>query len=218
MMRMAGRGNSTVESKRLRGRRNDPQGVRARVLDVAAALFQTHGYHATGMRDVMQVSGISSGALHHHFPTKDALALAVITDRVAPAVRESWIDPVRTASSVGKGVLKVFADIIDGIEQRGSVAGCPLNNLAMELSFSNPRFRASLQAVFQEWQTMLEARIRETKGGARLDRAERDAAAAFIIAAYSGAMNLAKTTQSASPLRDAATSLSSWLQERGFAH
>jgi AcrR family transcriptional regulator len=188
------------------------------VLDAAAGLFQTRGYHATGMREVMQASGISSGALHHHFPTKEALALAVITERVAPAVRESWIDPVRTAASVSKGVRHVFANIIAGIEQRGSVAGCPLNNLAMELSFSNPRFRESLQAIFQEWQRTLAARIGETKGGGRLDRTKRAAAAAFIIATYSGAMNLAKTTQSASPLRDAVANLSGWLEERGFAH
>lgn len=211
-------GNWTVQLQRPRGRRNDPEGLRARVLDAAAGLFQTRGYHATGMREVMQASGISSGALHHHFPTKDALALAVITERVAPAVRESWIDPVRTAASVSKGVRHVFANIIDGIEQRGSVAGCPLNNLAMELSFSDPRFRESLQAIFQEWQRTLAARIGETKGGGRLDRTKRAAAAAFIIAAYSGAMNLAKTTQSASPLRDAVANLSGWLEERGFAH
>jgi AcrR family transcriptional regulator len=212
-----GRGKRSVKLKTARSRRNDPEGVRARVLDAAAVLFQTHGYHATGMRDVMHATGISSGALHHHFPTKDALALAVITDRVAPVVRETWIDPLRTASSVSQGVRQVFRDIITGIERRGSVAGCPLNNLAMELSFSNPGFRESLQAIFQEWQTSLAARIGETKGGAQLDRNKCAAAAAFIIATYSGAMNLAKTTQSASPLRDAAAHLSGWLQERGFA-
>lgn len=196
-----------------RGRRNDPEGLRTRVLDATAGLFQTRGYHATGMRDVMQAGGISSGALHHHFPTKDALALAVITERVAPVVRESWIDPVRTAASVSEGVRQVFASIISGIEQRGSVSGCPLNNLAMELSFSHPRIRASLQGIFQEWQRALAARIAETKRGARLDRRKRAAAAAFIIATYSGAMNLAKATQSASPLRDALANLSGWLQE-----
>jgi AcrR family transcriptional regulator len=194
-------------------RRNNPEGLRARVLDAAARLFQARGYHATGMREVMQASGISSGALHHHFPTKDALALAVITERVAPVVRESWIDPVRTAASVSEGIRKVFADIIDGIEQRGSVAGCPLNNLAMELSFSNPRFREPLQAIFQDWQSALATRIGQTKRATGLSATKRAAAAAFIIATYSGAMNLAKTTQSAAPLRDAVATLSPWLEE-----
>ncbi|HXS21811.1 MAG TPA: helix-turn-helix domain-containing protein [Steroidobacteraceae bacterium] len=198
-------------------RRNDPQGLRARILDSAARLFQERGYHATGMRDVMQDTGVSSGALHHHFPTKDALALAVITDRIGPIVRAAWIDPVRRGPSLGKAVAQVFTDITRGIEERGAVTGCPLNNLAMELSFSSPQLRAPLEAIFQEWQSVLADRIGETSAGARLDRRKRAAAATFIIAAYSGAMNLAKTTQSASPLRTAASNLAVWLSERSFA-
>jgi TetR/AcrR family transcriptional regulator, transcriptional repressor for nem operon len=206
-----------MKSKPRRSRRNDPEGLRARILDEAMRLFQTHGYHATGLRDVMQATGATPGAFHHHFPTKEALALAVIADRVGPAVREAWIDPLRGATPLGEGIRKVFAEIVRGIEQRGSVAGCPLNNLAMELSFSNPQFRDALQAIFQEWEIALAERIAETQGGARLDRAKRAAAASFVIASYSGAMNLAKTMQSALPLRTAATSLAGWLQERGYA-
>ena len=199
-----------------RARHNDPEGLRNRVLDAAATLFQAHGYHATGMRDVMQATEVSSGALHHHFPTKDSLALAVITDRVAPAVRETWIDPVRDARSLSKAIHEVFVDIIRGIDRRGTVQGCPLNNLAMELSFSNPQFRDVLRSIFLEWQAVLAERITKTPGGARLDKAERAAAAAFIVSAYSGAMNLAKTTQSATPLRVAAQALSVWLHDREF--
>jgi AcrR family transcriptional regulator len=191
--------------------------LRARILDEAVRLFQTRGYHATGMREVMQATGTTSGAFHHHFATKEALALAVIGERVGPIVRESWIDTVRDAASVGEGIRKVFADIVRGIEERGSVSGCPLNNLAMELSFSNPQYRDALQAIFKEWEAMLAERIGATRGGARLDRARRVAAASFIIATYSGAMNLAKTMQSAAPLRTAAANLAGWLQERGYA-
>src|SRR5258708_20309660 len=82
-----------------RTRQNDPEGLRTRVLDAAADLFQVRGYHATSMKDLMQATGVSGGALHHHFPTKKSLALAVIADRVPPAVRRPWIDPIRPAPS-----------------------------------------------------------------------------------------------------------------------
>ena len=202
---------------RSRRRRNDPEGLRSRLLDTAARLFQDRGYHATGMRDIMEASGASSGALHHHFATKDALALAVISERVAPVVRETWIKPVHESSSVSRGVGEVFGDIIRAIEQRGSVAGCPLNNLAVELSFSNPQLRGALEAIFREWQLALAERLGQTRGGARLDHEKRSAAATFVIATYSGAMNLAKSAQSAAPLRAAASTLSAWFRERGFS-
>ena len=202
-----------MRAKTARIRKNDPEGLRARVLDAAARLFQARGYHATAVRDIMDATGVSAGALHHHFPTKDSLALAVIKERVAPVVREAWIDPVRTAPSVRQAILLVFAGIIRGIDQRGSVAGCPLNNLAMELSASEPQFREALRPIFREWQAALEEGISKTRGGARLSQAKRAAAATFVVASYSGAMNLAKATQSASPLRSAANTLSHWLSE-----
>src|SRR6202140_4141652 len=123
-----------MEPKPNRIRQNDPEGLRGRVLDVTADLFQRNGYHATSIKDVMQATGVSGGALHHHFPTKKQLALAVIQDRVSPAVRQTWIAPVLLASSLEKGIAAVFREIIAGLEARGSVAGCPLNNLALELS------------------------------------------------------------------------------------
>jgi TetR/AcrR family transcriptional repressor of nem operon len=61
--------NATVR----RGRSNDPEAMRRRVLDVAAAAFQKRGYHSTSTHDIMREAGVTGGALHHHFPTKKAL-------------------------------------------------------------------------------------------------------------------------------------------------
>ncbi|TJX33984.1 MAG: helix-turn-helix transcriptional regulator, partial [Mesorhizobium sp.] len=81
-----------IRPRRARGRRiNDPEGMRRKVLDVAEAAFQARGYHASSLGDLMAAAGVSGGALHHHFPTKKALALAVIGERVAAAVEETWI-------------------------------------------------------------------------------------------------------------------------------
>src|SRR5258708_28987159 len=129
-----------------RTRQNDPEGLRTRVLDAAADLFQVRGYHATSMKDLMQATGVSGGALHHHFPTKKSLALAVIADRVAPAVRRTWIDPIRAAPSLAKGIAGVFAEIVSAVDAQGRVAGFPLNNLALELVLSAPDFCSAVPA------------------------------------------------------------------------
>ncbi len=195
-------------------RRNDPEGVRSRILDASAALFQAQGYHATGMREVIEKTGLSPGAFHHHFPTKESLAMAVITERVAPAVRESWIDPVRDAAHLRQGVTAVFADIIRGLDARGKVSGCPLNNLAMELSLTNARMREALRSVFAEWQDALEMRIAQTGRGKQWSKPQRRAAASFIVASYSGAMNLAKSAQDSAPLKAMQRTLSDWLADQ----
>ena len=195
-------------------RRNDPEGVRARTLDAAAALFQAQGYHPTGMREVIEKTGLSPGAFHHHFPTKESLGLAVIAERIAPAVRESWIEPIRAATHLRQGVVGVFAGIVRGLDDRGKVSGCPLNNLAMEMSLTNARMRNELRGVFVEWQDALEARIAQSPRGKQWSKEQRRAAASFIVAAYSGAMNLAKAAQDSTPLQAMQRTLSQWMVDQ----
>jgi len=200
-----------------RQRRNDPEGLRARILDQAAKLFQERGYHSTSMHDLMQETVVSAGALHHHFPSKKSLGLAVLADRVRPTVREAWIDPLFTAPTLGQGVADVFGSIVGAIRARGAVRGCPLNNLALELALTDADFRRGIESIFTEWRAALAERIGQTRGGARLDDEERAAAANFVISVYSGAMNMAKAAQSAAPLADAAELLSGWLEEHRLA-
>lgn len=168
------------------------------------------------MHDLMHETAVSAGALHHHFPSKKSLGLAVLADRVGPAVREAWIDPVREAPTLERGVADAFDSIVAGIRSRGSVRGCPLNNLALELALTDVDFQRRIESIFAQWRNALADRIGQTRGGARLDAGERVAAANFVISVYSGAMNMAKATQSAAPLADAAALLAEWLHEHRF--
>ena len=52
--------------------------TRQRIVDVAAALFAELGYEATSIEAVLRESGISRGALYHHFANKEALFEAVL--------------------------------------------------------------------------------------------------------------------------------------------
>src|SRR5215469_16842046 len=133
------------------------------------------------MHDLMHETGVSAGALHHHFPTKKSLALAVLDDRVRPVVREAWIDPLREAPALGKGVADAVGNIIGGMRGRKSVLGCPLNNLALELALTDTDLRRAVDSIFAEWRTALVERIGGTRGGARLDDSGRAAAANFVI-------------------------------------
>ncbi|TIU20965.1 MAG: TetR/AcrR family transcriptional regulator, partial [Mesorhizobium sp.] len=148
-------------------RTNDPDGLRKRVLDVAEASFQARGYHASSLGDLMAAAGVTGGALHHHFPTKKALALAVIEERVAAAVEETWIAPVQAAGSAREGVRSVFEAVATELAQQGFVRGCPLNNLAHELSLADPDFRAALAGIFLAWRQAIADKIRADQQAGR---------------------------------------------------
>ncbi|TIO08243.1 TetR/AcrR family transcriptional regulator [Mesorhizobium sp.] len=192
-------------------RTNDPEGLRKRVLDVAEASFQARGYHASSLGDLMAAAGVTGGALHHHFPTKKALALAVIEERVAAAVEETWIAPVRAAGSAREAVRGVFEAVATELEQQGFVRGCPLNNLAHELSLADPDFRTALASIFSVWRQAIADKIRDDQQAGREQGTDPQRFAALSVATYSGAMSMAKTTQDAGVLRDCVRAL----DERG---
>jgi AcrR family transcriptional regulator len=186
----------------------DPIATRGRFLDVAAAAFQSRGYHATSMHDIMHAADATGGALYHHFSSKKALGLAVIRERVAKDVETTCIEPVRSARTATDGILSVFDRIITELDGRRTILGCPLNNLALELSLADPDFRTAVDDLFGRWRAAIAQRVRDDRSAGRLDDVDAEALAAFVVAAFSGAMAQAKAAQNTVPLKACAQQLS----------
>lgn len=191
-------------------RTNDPVGVRNRLINAAAQTFQANGFAATSMHDVRRTAGATGGALYHHFPTKKALALAVISERVSTEVAATWIAAVREADDAATGILSVFDNVIASIDHNGSVSGCPLGNLAVELSLADADIREALAREYETWRQAIVARVNEdhARGAvAFLDKPEIEDFAYLVVALFSGAMAIAKAEQRTAALKACANRL-----------
>jgi AcrR family transcriptional regulator len=193
---------------------NDPDGLRQRLVDAAYAAFTTRGYHSTALHDVKREAGVTGGALAHHFPTKKDLGLAVLQNRVTDAVEETWIRPVLSAATAAEGIRAVFAGIVAELERQGAVSGCPLNNLALELSREDADFRVSFETIFLRWRNAIADRLRADQRAGALHGLDPEAFATLVVATYSGAMAMAKASQSAAPLKVCAEQLAEIIRER----
>ena len=189
---------ATAAARYVPRRKNDPAATRARILDAAYALFQEQGYNATSVHDIAGRAGVTGGAFHHHFPTKKALGLSVIAERVAPDVEETWLEPLRSAENARNAVIGIFEQIARQLDARGTVQGCPVNNLTLELALADLDYRAELRRLFDRWREAI---------AAKLTGADPDRRAAMAVAAFSGAMAIAKVEQRGEPLRLAAKEL-----------
>ena len=70
--------------------------TRQRILDAAAEAFAELGYANVALSDIMSRAQVTKGACYHHFPTKEALAVALIaytdaelSDKASHATTES---------------------------------------------------------------------------------------------------------------------------------
>jgi TetR/AcrR family transcriptional regulator, transcriptional repressor for nem operon len=53
-----------------------PPSTRQRLIDAAHGVVRRQGYAGTSVDDLCRAAGVTKGAFFHHFPTKDALAVA----------------------------------------------------------------------------------------------------------------------------------------------
>jgi AcrR family transcriptional regulator len=70
------------------------QATRRRVLDGARQAFAAHGYEGATVKVLEETTGLSRGAIFHHFPDKDALFLALAqedAEEVAAVVDEAGL-------------------------------------------------------------------------------------------------------------------------------
>jgi AcrR family transcriptional regulator len=57
-------------------------------LDAARGLFETNGFHATSMDDIVEAAGMSVGGVYRYFPGKDAI-IAAIAEEVVGGLTET---------------------------------------------------------------------------------------------------------------------------------
>lgn len=59
-----------------------PGGSRRLILDTAARLLRSGGYHQTTLREIAEAVGLRKASLYHHFASKEEIVEAVVNDGV----------------------------------------------------------------------------------------------------------------------------------------
>ncbi|WP_329048770.1 TetR/AcrR family transcriptional regulator [Amycolatopsis sp. NBC_01488] len=104
--------------------------ARARLLASATRLFYAEGLHSVGIDRVIADAGVTRATLYRHFPSKDDLLVAYLTD--ADAAIRAQVEQVRTDGGAPADVVRaVAASIADGIRSPG-FRGCAFLNAAAE--------------------------------------------------------------------------------------
>ncbi len=179
-----------------------PDHTRQILLEAAFAEVHRKGFQAASLSQILADTGLTKGALYHHFPDKHALGLAVVDEVVRPMLTGMMFAPLAATDaplSVMKKMLKAKAADPDPWVV---TLGCPLNNLMQEMSPVNEDFRLRLNALFSDWVEVLSAALRRGQAAGEVRKnVDASATAFFIVSALEGCIGMSKNTQSVAAYR-----------------
>ena len=180
-------------------KRRDPNGTRQKILDAAFREIYAKGFRAASLEEILANTDLTKGALYHHFPNKNALGHAVINDVVRGMVVETWIQPMEGAADPIDGLVETLRGLTPDHISKACSCGCPLANLAQEMSPIDEGFRIRIETVLDSWRDGIANGLLRGQGANQV-RTDIDSrkAAAFIVASIEGIAIMAKNSQDAS--------------------
>ena len=175
--------------------KRNPNQTRSRILKAAFVEIHRHGFRAASLDQILADTGLTKGALYHHFPNKSALGYAVLDELIGGRIRNSWVEPLAAYPNPIDGLL----DLLSARECEPttvSATGCPLNNLAQEMSSIDDEFRQRIAAVYRSWTEGVADRLLEgQQAGCVCADVNCMQAATFFVASMQGAIGLAKNSR-----------------------
>jgi len=201
---MAARPGSSVKA---------PEATRRKILEAAFGEFYANGFQGGSLNHIVDSAGTTKGALFHHFDSKQDLGYAVLDELIGPLLLMRWLDPLADAADPLSVIQAAFRRFVEEDIATGAwLQGCPLNNLAQEMSPLDAGFHERINRLYELWRqryaAALERGIDEATVSASI--APRHVAA-LIVAAQMGIWGTGKSSRNKDVMRRAAEGLCAYL-------
>jgi TetR/AcrR family transcriptional repressor of nem operon len=180
--------------------------TRQRLLETAFQLFHEQGYHATGVATILREAGVNPGSMYHFFSSKDDLLLKVLEFALG-YLEPMVMEPVEAEAA--DPIERVFA-LLDQYRARIGAnecrMGCPIGNLALEVSDGNPQARELIHRNFENWAGRVEGWLNEA-GAALPGDLDRTRLARFVLTVMEGGLMQARAAGHMGPFDDSVSVL-----------
>jgi TetR/AcrR family transcriptional regulator, transcriptional repressor for nem operon len=182
--------------------RSASQRTRDRIVRTAFQLFHEQGYNATGVATIVREADVNPGSLYHFFESKDALLLGVLEFALG-YLGEAVMNPVEAQTSDPMDrVFTLLEHYRRRMERERCRLGCPIGNLALEVSDGNADARRLVHRNFENWASRVEGWLNDA--GDRLPAdVDRRHLARFVLTVMEGGLMQSRAAGHLGPFDEA---------------
>ena len=187
--------------------------TRGKILFAAYKEIHCQGFQSASLSNILAHTGVTKGALYHHFPNKTELGYAVVDEVIARHVQQTFIDPLQYFDNPIDGFIELIRSSGETFSITDINLGCPLSNLAQEMAPIDEGFRTRLIDIYEKWhQSIADVMSKAKDAGQIIDEADPYTLAVTIAATMEGAINAAKVAQDMNKLYYCGCGLIQYLQ------
>lgn len=179
------------------------------MLEAGEKLFLERGYAAVGLRELLEVVGVSKGAFYHFFPTKEAFAVAVLENHLQARLArlESTL-----AGDIGLRELLGWLDAEAAAQISNShVPPCLVRRMGADLGAGMPAEPVA-RALAAITDTLAEAIKRGQESGGLYRELDARSAAVHVLDVWHGAADRARVEAKDDALKAARAHVEAWLK------
>ena len=173
-------------------------GASTRQLIIEAAQIEIHrvGFRSASVSQILKATKLTKGAFYHHFKSKKELGLAVVNEALKQRTEDNWIKPFAEFENPVDGLIEHLMYIKEAQPHGDLICGCPLNNIAQEMSSVDEDFRLAINNIFADWINGLEELFKKGQQNGYVKKSiSARSIATFIIASLEGLISLTKNSQ-----------------------
>ncbi|GGP96386.1 TetR/AcrR family transcriptional regulator [Streptomyces roseolilacinus] len=161
--------------------------ARERLIDATGELMQSRGYSSLGVAEICAKAEVKKGSFYHFFESKQALTVEAV-NAYWKTERGYWNTEL-AAAGPALDRLRRLLDAMVQLQRRmkeasGTVDGCLLGNLALELSTQEPAVRTRLEEIFDEQIALVAATLDAAADEGAVPRERATAATARAVVAH----------------------------------
>lgn len=184
------------------------------IIQKSAALFNTKGYNACSLTDIMKATGLQKGGIYNHFKNKDEIAIESF-DYSFELIKNRFQEALSNCNTGHQKIMSIINVFASFYTKPVTLGGCPIFNTAVDSSGIHPSLTEKARSAINHLKRYIELKIDEgINSGEFKPNVKSEELSTLIIISMEGALIMARVNNDYGPIQTTVKHLTQMINEK----